>query len=61
MCAMCYCMLCAAQGISTSDLLLRILSDADAYRLRNLARGTRQQLGISYFKVRCSQCHGLVR
>lgn len=38
-------------GISTSDVIMRILKDRDGYTLRNLKRGyTREQLGISYFE-----------
>jgi len=38
-------------GISTSDIIMRILKDRDGYTLRNLHRGyTREQLGISYFE-----------
>ncbi|KAL4472357.1 hypothetical protein ABPG72_002840 [Tetrahymena utriculariae] len=38
-------------GISTSDVIMRILKDRDGYTIRNLKRGyTRKQLGISYFE-----------
>jgi choline-phosphate cytidylyltransferase len=40
-------------GVSTSDIILRILKDYNDYVLRNLKRGyTRKQLGVSLFKVR---------
>ncbi len=39
-------------GISTSDLIMRILKDYNQYVMRNLARGyTRKDLGVSYVKV----------
>ncbi|GFH07022.1 choline-phosphate cytidylyltransferase, partial [Haematococcus lacustris] len=39
------------EGISTSDLILRVLKDYNSYVLRNLQRGyTRKQLGISMVK-----------
>ncbi|GAB4840929.1 T-complex protein 1 subunit beta [Ancistrocladus abbreviatus] len=38
-------------GISTSDLIMKILKDYNQYVMRNLARGyTRKQLGLSYVK-----------
>ncbi|KAJ4951145.1 hypothetical protein NE237_027977 [Protea cynaroides] len=38
-------------GISTSDLIMRILKDYNQYVMRNLARGyTRKDLGVSYVK-----------
>jgi choline-phosphate cytidylyltransferase len=39
-------------GVSTSDLIMRIVMDYNQYVMRNLARGyTRKQLGVSYVKV----------
>eukprot|EP01120_Amphizonella_sp_Union-15-10_P017510 TRINITY_DN9742_c0_g1_i4.p1 TRINITY_DN9742_c0_g1~~TRINITY_DN9742_c0_g1_i4.p1 ORF type:complete len:207 (-),score=48.66 TRINITY_DN9742_c0_g1_i4:8-586(-) len=39
------------EGISTSDLILRIIKDYDDFIRRNLNRGyTREQLGVSYVK-----------
>jgi choline-phosphate cytidylyltransferase len=38
-------------GVSTSDLIMRIVKDYNQYVMRNLARGyTRKQLGVSYVK-----------
>lgn len=38
-------------GISTSDLIMRMLKDYNQYVMRNLARGyTRKELGVSYVK-----------
>jgi hypothetical protein len=39
-------------GISTSDIIMRIVKDYNEYVMRNLARGyTRKDLGVSYVKV----------
>ncbi|CAL9192030.1 choline-phosphate cytidylyltransferase 2-like [Musa acuminata AAA Group] len=39
------------EGISTSDLIMRIVKDYNQYVMRNLARGyTRKDLGVSYMK-----------
>lgn len=39
-------------GISTSDIIMRIVKDYNEYVMRNLARGyTREDLGVSYVKV----------
>ncbi|XP_072969423.1 choline-phosphate cytidylyltransferase 1-like isoform X1 [Typha angustifolia] len=38
-------------GISTSDIIMRIVKDYNEYVMRNLARGyTRKELGVSYIK-----------
>jgi len=40
-------------GISTSDIIMRILKDYNDYVMRNLARGySREDLGVSYVKAR---------
>jgi choline-phosphate cytidylyltransferase len=39
------------EGISTSDIIMRIVKDYNEYVMRNLARGyTRKDLGVSYVK-----------
>jgi len=43
------------EGISTSDIIMRILKDYNQYIMRNLTRGySRKDLGVSYVKVICS-------
>ena len=40
------------EGISTSDIIMRILKDYNQYIMRNLTRGySRKDLGVSYVKV----------
>ena len=40
------------EGISTSDIIMRIVKDYNEYVMRNLARGySRNDLGVSYVKV----------
>ncbi|XP_078161324.1 choline-phosphate cytidylyltransferase 2-like [Carex rostrata] len=39
------------EGISTSDIIMRIVKDYNEYVMRNLARGyTRKELGVSYVR-----------
>lgn len=39
-------------GISTSDIIMRIVKDYNQYVMRNLDRGySREELGVSYVKV----------
>ncbi|XP_010276757.1 PREDICTED: choline-phosphate cytidylyltransferase 2-like isoform X2 [Nelumbo nucifera] len=39
------------EGVSTSDIIMRILKDYNQYIMRNLARGySREDLGVSYVK-----------
>jgi choline-phosphate cytidylyltransferase len=40
------------EGISTSDIIMRVVKDYNQYVLRNLDRGySRKDLGVSYVKV----------
>jgi len=50
------------EGISTSDIIMRILKDYNQYIMRNLTRGySRKDLGVSYVKVICSSMKSCFR
>jgi choline-phosphate cytidylyltransferase len=44
------------EGISTTDIIMRILKDYNQYIMRNLNRGySRKEMGVSYVKVRATR------
>jgi len=50
------------EGISTSDLILRIIKDYNDYVLRNLSRGySREDLGLSLLKERRIRAGGAIK
>ncbi|XP_050232163.1 choline-phosphate cytidylyltransferase 1 [Mercurialis annua] len=46
------------EGISTSDIIMRIVKDYNEYVMRNLARGySRKEMGVSYVKEKRLRAH----
>ena len=49
------------EGISTSEIIARIVKDYDMYIQRNLARGyTAKELNVGFIKVRQMSVFGLI-